>query len=179
MATQMNSTKGSKKVVGSKKVGSKKVVDSKKVKGQKASSGNRRGGGRATGLTTEHTITEHWAHLLMLNEKSKTSNKMTDLDIHKAMNKEFPGRESKDFMEVESVQHIRNLYNRGILTRDENGEPVPPKTHSRQYDKNGQVVEVRRGRTPGSQNKPKDKGIKGGVKVKKLKKVRVRSSLDE
>lgn len=88
-------------------------------------------------------VGEAWQEVLIANEKAQKSQRMTDEQLSREMNRRFPGRTSFQFTEVAGVQSIRRHYNKGGWN-----EGTPPKLQSRRFDKKGEPVEVRRGRQP-------------------------------
>lgn len=123
---------------------------------------NRKGNspGKLKGETTGHSVREHWTMLFVQNEKAPKSKKMTDEQILKAMQKEFPGRTSYEFANVRGVQRVRNYFN------TIGWECAAEEAKSQRYDATGNVMETKRGR-PAKDEAPKK--AKAKVKVVKRK----------
>lgn len=100
---------------------------------------------RATGKTLGLGVQATWAKVL----KSNSSAKMTDAQITKFMNTEFPGRKSAVF---DRVQHVRAQYNRGVFSEDGKA----PAVASFRYGEDGKKQE---GRAKVVKVKPKAKMV--------------------
>lgn len=89
--------------------------------------------GRPVGKTTKVGIIQTWVHIFEKNEALPKTKKLSDGEITKFMQSEFPGRKSKVF---ETVNTVRSRYNRGILTKGK-----VPKVQSKRYDVGGKQNE--------------------------------------
>jgi len=136
----------------------KKTVAKKEPKAKKSTT-------REVGKTSGVGVQETWIKLFAQNEKAKKSARMTDEQIATAMHKEFPGRESKIF---DQVQAVRNKYNKGGFK-----SVGVPAVLSQRYDEQGNVASFER--KPKAVKAPKAKApVKKAVPpspVKKAKKV--------
>ena len=88
--------------------------------------------GRPTGKTTGLGVQAAWAHCFKQNGNVKAGDRLTDAEITKWMNREFPGRNSAIF---NAVTGVRRKYNLGGLTKGE-----IPKKQSVAYDEDGNVA---------------------------------------
>lgn len=110
-------------------------------------------------------IGKAWKAMFAANEKAKKEDRLTDEEISKAMNKQFPNRISFEFTEVAGVQSTRRHYNKGGWS-----DGIPPVQQSCRYDENGDRVKVHRGRIPAdivSAEKTKKVEAPGKTKAKK------------
>ncbi len=111
----------------------KAVKKSKKRKptssASRSSKPTKPGGKRAVGKTTGVGVEATWVHVFANNAK----NKMTDPEITKFMNSEFPGKKSKVFGMVQAVRH---KYNKGGFAKG-----VAPKVQSHRYDDAGAITD--------------------------------------
>ncbi len=107
---------------------------------------------KSSGKTLGLGIVQTWASIFQKNATCAKSERMTDDQISAFMHKEFPDRKAKDF---DRVQRVRSWYNRG-------GAGEAPKVPSVPYDKEGNAIEVKRGRRTTAQV---PKPSKGGKKI--------------
>lgn len=132
MATTTKKRKGSTKAKGAGKKGTKAKGAGKKGKAETGPKNK----GKTLGLNVRQT----WMHLFEKNEKAAKKDKMTDEQILKFMQKEFPSRAntSFEFSDVRGVQNVRNGYNRGVFTGGQK-----PKAPSYKYNEEGEAVTAR------------------------------------
>ncbi len=113
---------------------------------------------KSKGRTLGLGVGETWVALFKKNASAKKADRMTDEQITAFLNKEFPDRQSAIFG---NVQGVRGKYNRG-------GFGDTPSTPSVPYDKDGNPVEVRRGRKPSGDSPAPKKGTKVKAATKKV-----------
>jgi hypothetical protein len=117
------------------------------VKAKKMSKGAKGPTGRPDGRTLGLGVQATWVELFEQNEKASKTKKRTDGEIAAFMHNEFKGRDSKVF---DQVQLVRTRYNKGGLAKGS-----VPKVQSRRFNEDGEPVDVRPGRQPSGEAKPK------------------------
>lgn len=122
------------------KVRVKKKSKEKKEKREKKISG------RTLGLNVRET----WRQVLMDNFKRK----LTDEQISKFMQKEFPDRKARQITRVSGVRSLRRSFNKGRLFEDKR----PPARLSVPYDTAGNVLSLKRGGKEKADKAEKSKG---------------------
>lgn len=133
-----------------------KTAPEKKAKSEKAPN-------RAVGKTLGLGVQATWVKVFKNNMKDKKS----DAEITKFMNAEFPGRNSAIF---NRVQHVRAQYNRGVLTKDDEGVLVIPGQLSARYDDEGNKTTARAGRPKEEAAPAKAEKVEKATKGMKVKK---------
>lgn len=104
--------------------------------------------GKVNGLT----IRETWKKLFADNEKCPKAQRLTDEKILAQMNKEFPGRTSREFTQLSAVQTLRAAYNRGHFH-----EGSAPAVKSNRYLPGGEIDNRGRRFSGGRELKPGEK----------------------
>ena len=119
--------------------------------------------GRAVGKTTGVGVEATWCVVFAQNEKCKKADRKTDAELTEQLKSEFPGRVTTVF---DNIQPVRNKYNKGGLTKGE-----IPKTQSKRYDENGDVIVGRvSSKKPEAKKAPAEKKVAAKKKVARKKK---------
>ena len=90
--------------------------------------------GRVTGLN----VRDSYEKLFKDNEARPKAQRLTDTQLLKVMQKDFPGKTAKSFTTVAGLQSYRSYYNRG-------GFGTVPSRVSHSYAKGGEAIEVKKG----------------------------------